>query len=163
LRVNILRLRCRGIALLTGAGQLTLEQLQTSLDVDIGRVKVCCTSIGVEGIGDLVVARLVQSAQIVPHLGDVGVQADSTRVSIERVTVLVDLVVKDTDRAPECGVATVAVDSLLVSLVGFGVLGLRHVAATEKVPTLRIIVVCNKQEVRLSSVDMAFELETYQR
>lgn len=34
-----------------------------------------------------------QSTQVVPDLRDVGVQANSTRVGIERVTVLVDLVV----------------------------------------------------------------------
>lgn len=63
-----------------------------------------------------------QSSKVIPDLRDVGVQADSTRVRIEGIPVLVNLVVQDTDGAPEGWVAAVAVDSLLVCLVGFRIL-----------------------------------------
>jgi hypothetical protein len=139
--MDVLGLRSGSVVLLSRARQLALEQLQASLDVDIGRVKICGASVGVKRIGDLIVARFVQCAQIVPNLGDVGVQTDGTGVGIEGVTVLVDLVVEDTDRAPEGRVATVAIDCLLVGLVCLGVFLHRHVAATKKVPTLCIVVI----------------------
>lgn len=82
-----------------------------------------------------------QSSKIIPHFRNIGIQADGTGVGIKRVTVLVDLVVEHADRAPECWVPSVAVDSLLISFICLGVLGLRHVAAPKKVPALRIGVV----------------------
>ena len=82
-----------------------------------------------------------QSAQVIPHFRNVRIQADSTRVSIKRIPILVDLVVKDTDRAPECWIPSVTVDGLLICFIRLGVLRLRHVAATEKIPALRIAVV----------------------
>lgn len=38
-----------------------------------------------------------QSAEIVPHFGDVRVEADGTRVGIQGITILVDLVVQHTN------------------------------------------------------------------
>jgi hypothetical protein len=121
---------------------LALEQLQTSLDVDVAGIKISGATVRVERVGNLVVARFVQSAQIVPDLRDVWVQADSTRIGVERIPVLVDLVVENTNRTPEGRVASVAVNGLLVGFVGLGVFGLRHVAATQEVPTLGIVVIC---------------------
>jgi hypothetical protein len=57
--MNILRLgRGGGGRLLSSRAsrQLTLKKLQTSLDVNIARIKIGGTSVGVQGIGDLVVA-----------------------------------------------------------------------------------------------------------
>jgi hypothetical protein len=95
--------------------------LQTSLDVNIARIKVCGASVCIESIGDLVVARFIQGTQVVPNFRNVRIQADRTRVGIERIAVLVDLVVENTNRAPEGRVATVAVDGLLISFVCLGV------------------------------------------
>jgi hypothetical protein len=36
-----------------------LKQLQTCLNMDVGRVEICCALIGVQRIGCLVVTRLV--------------------------------------------------------------------------------------------------------
>jgi hypothetical protein len=72
--MNILRLGSRSIGwLLTSSArrQLALQKLQTSLDVNIAGIEVCGASVGIQGIGDLVVARLVQSTQIVPNLRNV--------------------------------------------------------------------------------------------
>jgi hypothetical protein len=110
------------------------KQLQTSFDVDVGWIEFGRTLIGVERIVDLVMTGLVQGAEIVPHLGDVGIQTDGARVGVQRIAILIDLVVEHPDGAPEGGVATVTVDRLLVGLVGFVVLLLRHVAATEEIP-----------------------------
>jgi hypothetical protein len=145
LRVDILRLRSRGVVLLSRARQLALEKLQTSLDVDVGWVEISGPTVRIESVGDLVVARLVQGTQIIPDLRDVWVQANRTRVSVKRIAVLVDLVIEDTNRAPEGGVATIAVDRLLVGFVCLWVLSLRHVAATEQIPALSIIVIWIKQ------------------
>jgi hypothetical protein len=110
--------------------------------VNIGRIQVSRTTIRIERISDLVVARLIKSSQIVPHLRDVRIQANSTRVRIQRITVLIDLVVQHTNRAPEGRVAAVAIDRLLIRFVRLGVFGLRHVTAAQKVPTLGIGVIC---------------------
>lgn len=39
--------------------RLSLEQSQTSLDVDVGRIEICCSGVGVERITGLIVARLI--------------------------------------------------------------------------------------------------------
>ena len=70
-----------------------------------------------------------QGTKIVPDLGDVGIQANSSGVRIKCVTVLVDLVIKHADRTPECRIAPVSVDCLLIGFVRLGVLLLRHVTS----------------------------------
>lgn len=82
-----------------------------------------------------------QSAEIVPDFGDVGVQTYSPGVCIESVAVLVDLVVEHADRTPECRIASVAVNGLLVSFVRLGVFLLRHVTPPEEVPALCILLI----------------------
>lgn len=141
LRMNVLR--NGSVALVGSAGRTlaVLKKLETGLDVDIGRIQVGSTLVSIERISCLVVARLVECTEIIPHLGNVGVEPNGTRVGIERIAVLVDLVVEHTNAAPESRVASVAVDSLLVSLICLGVLLLRHVAATEEVPALCISLV----------------------
>lgn len=94
--------------------------------------------------------RTYQSAQIVPDFRDVWVETDRTGVCIESVAVLVDLVVKHTDRAPECRIPSVAVDCLLVGFIGLGIFGLGHVTSTEQVPALRIVVICWSGSKKLS-------------
>lgn len=140
LRVHVLGKRCAGLVRKTVCG-LSLEQSKTGLDVDVGGIKISGPSVCVERITCLVVAGLVQRAKIVPNLRNVRVEANGARVRVKRVAVLVDLVVEDTNRAPECRVAAITVDCLLVGLVGLGVLLLRHVASAEKVPTLGVILV----------------------
>lgn len=54
---------------------------------------------------------------------------------------MVDLVVQYSDRAPESRIPSIAVNGLLVCFVCLGVLLLRHVAATKKVPALRVALV----------------------
>ena len=139
--VNVLWKRSIALVWQTG-GRLTLQQSQTSLDVNIGGVELCGSGVGIERVVGLVVTRLVQSTKIVPNLGDVWVQTNGAGVSVKSIAVLVDLVVQDTNGAPESWIPAVAVDSLLVSLVCLWILLLRHVAAAEEVPTLRIGLVC---------------------
>jgi hypothetical protein len=136
---------------------LSTEQLQARLDVRVRWVELGRALIGIQGIRDLVVARLVlfsasvcvrhckaqwkethQSAEIVPNLGDPRIEPNRTRIRVESVPVLVDLVVEHTDRAPEGGIAAIAIHSLLVGFVGLVVLLHLHVAAAEEVPALRI-------------------------
>jgi hypothetical protein len=73
LRVDILRLRCGSVVLLSRTRQLALEKLQTGLDVNVGRVEISGPAVRIKRVGNLVVARLIQGAQIIPDLGDVGV------------------------------------------------------------------------------------------
>ena len=140
LRMHILGKRRAGLVGKT-VGRLSLEQSKARLDVNVGGIKVSSPRVCVKRITSLVVAGLVQRTKIVPNLRNVGVEANRTRVRVKRVAVLVDLVVENTDRAPEGRVATVAVDCLLVRFVRLGVLLLRHVASTEKVPALGVILV----------------------
>jgi hypothetical protein len=140
LRMHILGKRGAGLVGKT-VGRLSLEQSKTRLDVDVGGIEVSSPRVCVERITSLVVARLVQRTKIIPNLRNVRVEANGTRVRVKRVAVLVDLVVEHTNRAPECRVATVTVYCLLVRFVGLGVLLLRHVATTEKVPTLSVVLV----------------------
>jgi len=121
-------LRGKLLLLLLGVGRrfvgllhLHTEQLETLLDVVVVGIEVSSLGVGVERVTQLI-ARLVQCAQIVPHLAQVWVETDRPAVRVQCVTVLVDLVVEDTDGTPEGGVATIAVNSLLVSVVSLSVL-----------------------------------------
>ena len=140
LRVHILGQR-RTSLIGKAVSRLALEQCQACLDVHVCGVEVGGTSVCVERITCLVVARLVQRTKVIPDLRNVRVEADGTRVRVKRVAVLVDLVVKNTNRTPECWVATVTVYSLLVGFVGLGVFLLRHVASAKKVPALGVVLV----------------------
>ena len=82
-----------------------------------------------------------QSAEIVPDFGDVRIQANCSGVCIKRIPVLVNLIVKNTNGAPERWVAPVSVDCLLICFVCFRVLLLGHVTPSEKVPALRVGIV----------------------
>ena len=87
----------------------------------------------------MVIATLVQTAEVKPDLGDIGIDANGARVGIQGIPVLVDLEVQDTDRTPESGVTAVAVYGLLICFVGFVVFLTGHVGTTKKVPTLGIV------------------------
>lgn len=63
-----------------------------------------------------------QSAKVVPNFRDVWIEANGAGVGIERIAVLVDLVIKDSDGAPKRRVAPISVDGLLVSLICFRIL-----------------------------------------
>lgn len=140
LRVNILGQR-RASLVREAVGGLSLQQSQASLDVNIRRVKVSSPSVCIQGVACLIVARLIQRTKIIPDLGNVGVEANGTRVCIKRVTVLIDLVIQHTNRAPECRIATITVHSLLVGFVSLRVLLLRHVASAKQVPALRVVLI----------------------
>lgn len=79
--------------------------------------------------------------KIIPNFGDIGVQTDRSGVCIKRITVLIDLIIKHANRAPERRIASIPVDCLLIGLVGLGILLLRHVTSTQEIPALRIGVV----------------------
>jgi hypothetical protein len=110
--------------------------------VRVVRIKLGSPLVRIQSITDLVVTRFVESSKVVPDLGDEGVKTDCAGVRIQRIPVLVDLVVQHADRAPERWVSSIPVDSLLICLVCFGVLLLRHVASPEQIPTLRVVVIC---------------------
>jgi len=116
-----------------------LQQLQPLSDRCVPRVQFRRSSIGINGIGDLVVAALVQTPEVEPNLRDIGVDAYSPRVSVQGIPVLVDLEVQNTDRAPESRIAAVAVYGLLIGLVGFVVFLTGHIGTTKKVPTLGVM------------------------
>jgi hypothetical protein len=62
-----------------------------------------------------------QGTEVVPHLRNVRVQANSSGVRVKSIAVLVDLVVQHTNTAPERRVAAVTIHGLLISFIGFGV------------------------------------------
>jgi hypothetical protein len=120
-----------------------LQHLKSLPDCGVGLVQLSGSSIGIDGVRDLVVARFVQTSKIEPDFTDVGIESDRSRVGVQGVSVLVDLVIEYTDRAPEGGVAAVSVDCLLVRFVGLVVSLRRHVCSTKEVPALGIISVCS--------------------
>ena len=63
-----------------------------------------------------------QCSQVVPHLGDVRVEAYGAGVCIKCISVLVDLVVQNANRAPECRVPPIAINGLLIGLIRLGIL-----------------------------------------
>lgn len=129
---------------LSGRGAVlssTSQELQSALDVRVVGIQLGSTLVRVKGVGNLVVTRFIQSTQIIPDLRDERVEADGTRISIERISILVDLVVKHTDGTPEGGISPIAVYGLLVGFVCLRILLLLHIAPAEKIPALCIRVV----------------------
>ena len=110
-------------------------------------VEFCCSFVGINSIADLIVAGFIQASQVEPDFTDVGVEADRSGVGIESVTVLVDLIVQYSDRAPEGGISTVSVDSLLICFVCFVVSLSGHVSPSEEVPALGIVTVWTRQHI----------------
>lgn len=115
-------------------------------DNRVGRVELQSALVCVDGVRHLVVARFVQRAEVVPHFGEVRVNANCPRVGIERVVVLVDVVVQHPDRAPERRILPVAIDCLLVSLVRLAKIVRRHVRPAEQVPREGIVRICDERE-----------------
>lgn len=121
---------------------IVLSQIiQTLLDMRILWIQIRCALVSINRILDLVVASLIKSTKIVPDLTDVGVDTNCLAIGIQCIPELVDLEVEQTDRAPECGIPTVPVHSLLIGLVSLAKILLGHVATAHKVPRLRIRVV----------------------
>jgi hypothetical protein len=90
--------------------------------VNIAWVKFGGTLICIKGVGRLVVARLVQCAEVVPNLRDIWIETDGTGICIQCIPILVNLVIENSDGAPEGRVSAIAIDRLLVGLIGLGVL-----------------------------------------
>jgi hypothetical protein len=94
-RVNILRTRSRGKLAASRLGGS--EELKTLRDRGVVWIQLCSASISVDGIGNLVVAALVQTSKVEPDLRDVRIDANCTRVCIKCITELIDLEVKNTN------------------------------------------------------------------
>lgn len=73
LRVHVLWNRGTALVGYTSGCLAILEELQTSLDMNIGGIEVRCTLIGVQCIGSLIVTRLVQCTKVIPHFRNVRV------------------------------------------------------------------------------------------
>jgi hypothetical protein len=114
------------------------ENVKSIRDRRVIGIKLRSTSVSINGIADLVVARLVQASQIIPNLRDVRVNSDSTRISVECITVLVDLEIENADRAPKRRITPVTIDCLLISFVCLVVLLPGHKGAAKQIPALRI-------------------------
>ena len=82
-----------------------------------------------------------QCTKVIPDLRNVRIQSDCAGVGIEGVSVLVDLVIKHTNGAPEGRISSIAVNCLLICFVRLGVFLLGHVTTAKEVPALSIGIV----------------------
>jgi hypothetical protein len=91
--IDILRMRS---LMLNASCLVAAKKLETSLDMRVARIKIGSTRVGVEGIGNLIVAGFIlgrllalasnkdhknnayQSSKIIPDLRDVRVEANGT-------------------------------------------------------------------------------------
>lgn len=89
--------------------------------------------------------KTYQSAEIIPNLGNIWVQANGSRVRIESIPILVDLVIQHTNTAPKCWIPAITVNGLLISLVCLRILLLRHIAASQEIPALCVGLIYNSQ------------------
>ena len=97
------------------------------------------SSIRIDSVVHLIIAAFVERTKIVPDFRKVRVDANGARVGIERVVVLIDLVVENTDRAPEGRVLAVSVDCLLVGFVCFAKVASGHISSTKQIPAEGVI------------------------
>jgi len=131
-------LRTRSSRQLTTSSLRSLEQLKPLSNGNIAGIQFACAGVGVNGVGDLIVATFVEASEIEPDFRDIRVYSDRTRISVKGVTELVDLEVENANRAPKCGVAPISVHGLLIRFVGFVVFLAGHVGPTKQVPTLSV-------------------------
>lgn len=73
------------------------QKLKPCLDMRVAGVQLSGALIGVQSIIDLVVAALVECAEIIPYFGDERVQTNRPRICIQSISVLVDLIIEHTD------------------------------------------------------------------
>jgi len=129
-------LRSRGYRKLSTGMLCISEKLKTLCDGNVVRIKFHSTSISIDSVSNLIVAALVETTEIKPNFRHIGIDADSTRVGVKRISKLINLEVEDTDRTPESGIAAIPIYSLLISFICLIVLLACHVGTTQKVPTL---------------------------
>jgi hypothetical protein len=122
----------------TAIGLYISKQIEPLGDMRVARIQLCSPSIGVNGIGDLVVAAFIKRAKIEPDFGDIRVDPNGARVSVQGIAELIDVVIEDANAAPERRVAPVAIHCLLVGFVGLLVFLAGHVSTTQEVPALGI-------------------------
>ena len=87
--MNILRTRCSGDCTTRSLGRL--QQLETIGDSVVAGVQFGSSSVRVDGIGDLIIATFVETAEVKPHFRDVRVDADRPGVRVKSVSILIDL------------------------------------------------------------------------
>ena len=134
--MNVLRSRSRWQS--SSSSLSRLQQPQPLCDRPIRRIQLGSSSIRIDRIRDLVVAALVERAKVEPDFRNVRIDSDRTRVGVQRIPELVDLEIEDANRTPKRRVATIPIDSLLVSFVRLVVFLSSHVRPSQQVPALRI-------------------------
>ena len=132
--MDILRARGGGESLPRGLS--IPQQLQALCDGGVGGVELRGTGVGVNRVRNLVVAALIRTVEVEPDLRNVRVDADGAGVCVERVAVLVDLEVQNTNRSLEYRVAAIRLHYLLVGVVRLVVLLAGRIGTAEKVPAL---------------------------
>lgn len=78
--MNILGTWGRG-KLATGS-LCSFQELQALGNNVVARIELARTGVCIDGIGDLVVAALIQTAKVEPNFGDVRVDSDGSRVGV---------------------------------------------------------------------------------
>lgn len=94
------------------------------------RIKSSGLLVSIKSITDLVITSLVKSTEIIPNLRDVWVESDGPCIGIERVSVLGDLIIEDTNGTPKGWVSSVPIHSLLESIISTSVITSSHVYST---------------------------------
>lgn len=130
--------RCRACDL-GPAHEASANLLQAAREERIPRIELDSALICIRGVGQLIVTRLVQSAQVLPDLGDERVDADCARVGVESVVILADVEVEHANAAPVCRILAVPVHGLLVSLVCLSVVMRLHERPPEYIPRERVL------------------------
>ena len=73
------------------------EKLKTLSNGVVVRIKLSCTSIGVDGICNLIVATFIQAPKVKPNFRYVWVDTNDARIGIDGVAVLIDIVIKQAE------------------------------------------------------------------
>lgn len=136
------------------------QLLQASSDMRVAGVQALCLEVCVERVADLVVACLVESAQVIPYFQNIRIETDGSGIRVERVAVLRNLVVEDTNRAPERGVARVAIDGLLERFVRRVEIRANHVDAPKVVPRVSVQLVNFERLQQILCCDIKVLLES---
>lgn len=145
-----LRLLCRVLRLTGGLlllGDRVFQDAKSSGDLCVLRSELCSASICVDSIRILGTA-FIQGTQVVPNFGDIGIEADSTGISIHGVAKLIHLIIQYTDGAPEGGISSISIHGLLVSIICLTILSESHEDSAQQIPglTIRRVEFCRQLE-----------------
>lgn len=90
-----------------------------------------CPLISVDGVRHLIIARFVQCAEIEPDFRQIRVNSNGSRIGIQGVVELIDVVIEYSNRTPEGGILAISINRPLIRFVRLIKITRRHISPSK--------------------------------